>query len=280
MTLNAPKLGILAGGGNAPQALVQACRSSGRPFFVICLEGQAAPDFAADAPHAWIGLGAFGGLKKLCEKEQIQEIVMIGSVRRPSVSEVRPDWLGVKVLARVGLSSLGDDGLLRAIGKVIEEECGVRLIGAHDVFGGILTPSGVLTKMSPDAQAEADVVRGLEVARMLGQLDVGQSVLVQGGLVLGVEAIEGTDALIARGGAIRRAGAGGVLVKIAKPQQDERYDLPTVGPQTIENLAAAGFVGVAIEAGRSLLLDRDKTLETANKAGLFILGIQTGATND
>lgn len=276
----APKLGILAGGGSAPRAVMDACRAAGRPFFVICLEGQAPSELAGDAPHAWLGLGAVGALKKLCEKEAIREIVMIGSVRRPSVAELKPDWLGVKVLARIGLSSLGDDGLLRALGKALEEECGVRVIGAHEVFDGLLTPAGLLTDIGPDAQAEADIARGLDVARTLGVLDVGQSVVVQDGLVLGVEAIEGTDALIARAGSLARAGQGGVLVKLAKPQQDSRYDLPTIGPQTIRSLVAAGFAGLAVEEGRSLLLDRDATIAAANQAGLFIVGVRVGERNE
>lgn len=272
---DAPKLGILAGGGNAPQAVVRACVESGRPFYIFCLEGQAEPDFGRDHPHQWLGLGSFGALKKACEKEGIRELVMIGSVRRPSVAELKPDWLGVKVVARLGLSALGDDGLLRAVGKAIEDECNVRVIGAQDVFGGLLTPAGLLTKTKPDAQAESDIARGLDVARQLGQLDVGQSVVVQAGLVLGLEAIEGTDALITRTAALARKGGGGVLVKLAKPQQDNRYDLPTIGPRTIEALAAAGFAGLAVETDRSFLIDADQTIAAADKSGLFILGLST-----
>lgn len=275
------KLGILAGGGDAPKSVIAACRASGRPFYVFCLQGQADADLPTLTPDCeGLGLGAFGHLKKRCHELSIEEIVMIGSVRRPSVAELKPDWLGVKVMARIGLSSLGDDGLLRALGQAIEQECGVRVVGAHEVTGGILTPSGILGRVQPDDQARADVARGIEVASTLGALDVGQSVIVQGGLVLGVEAIEGTDALIARTGSLARAGGGGVLVKLAKPQQDSRYDLPTIGARTIESLAAAGFSGVAVEAGRSLLLGQSQTIAAADQAGLFIWGLQVSEDSE
>ena len=196
--------------------------------------------------------------------------------RRPSVSEIKPDWLSVKILAKIGLGRLGDDGLLRNLGKALEEECGVRLVGAADVFTDLLAPLGLLTTAVPDAQAKKDMERAMEVAETLGRLDVGQAVIAQQGLVLGVEAIEGTDALITRAATFKREGWGGVLVKLAKAQQDNRFDLPTIGPDTITAMERAGFSGIAIEAGRSLLLERDKTIAMANVTRLFILGFKRG----
>ncbi len=267
-----PKLGILAGGGSAPRELISICCSQRRAFFVIALEGQADTDLAFDAS---IGLGEFGKLKKLCGQERLSELVMLGRVRRPSVAELKPDFLGIKVIAKIGLNSLGDDGILRSVSKAIEDECGVSIVGVHDVFKEFLTPEGTLTKVGPDRQSRKDMTRGFKVVRALGSLDVGQAAVVQRGLVLGVEAIEGTDALIARAGELKRAGGGGVVVKCAKPQQDDRFDLPTLGPSTIESLVDAGFVGLAVEAGRSLFLEREKTIEVANKAGVFIVGLRS-----
>ena len=273
MTSSAPKLGIIAGGGTAPRTLIEACQKLQRPFYVVCLEGQADKGLAADVPHMWLPFGAAAKLKALAEQEQIGEIVMIGRVRRPSLLEIKPDWLAMKVLAKIGMNMLGDDALLRAIGKAMEEESGIRIIGVQDVFADFLTPEGALGSVTPNEDAQKDIERGIKVAKALGELDVGQSVIVQQGMVLGVEAIEGTDALIQRSGTVKRQGVGGVLVKMAKPQQDNRYDLPTIGPDTIAAMVKAGLIGVVLEAGRSLLIDREKTITEANAAGIFVLGI-------
>lgn len=271
----APKLGIIAGGGNAPRFLIEACQKTGRPFYVICLKGQADDGLAEGLPHVWLPLGAGAKLKELAAAEQIKEIVMIGRVRRPSLLEIKPDWLALKVLTKIGMNMLGDDALLRSIGTAMEEEAGVRVVGVQDVFTDLLTPEGKLGKIAPDEDAEKDIKRGIEVAKALGHLDVGQSVIVQQGMVLGVEAIEGTDALVARAAGLKREGVGGVLIKIAKPQQDNRYDLPTVGPDTIDAIQKAGLRGIALEAKRSLLIERDATIAKADAAGLFIIGIST-----
>jgi DUF1009 family protein len=268
----APKLAIIAGGGSAPHSLIEACQKLGRPFHVICIEGQADAGLAKDAPHTWLPLGAGSKLKALAEKEDIKEVVMIGRVRRPSLLEIKPDWLALKILTKIGMNMLGDDALLRSIGKAMEDEAGVRIIGVQDIFTDLLTGEGQLGRIAVDDQAEKDIQRGIEVATALGKLDVGQSVIVQQGMVLGVEAIEGTDALIRRSGDVRREGVGGVLVKIAKPQQDNRYDLPTIGPDTIAAMKQAGLIGVALEAGRSLLIERERTVQLADDAGIFILG--------
>lgn len=267
-----PKLGIIAGGGSAPRYLIEACQKLNRDFYLVCLEGQADKDLGQGLPHAWLPLGAAAKLKALAESEQIKEIVMIGRVRRPSLLEIKPDWLALKVLTKIGMNMLGDDALLRAIGKAMEEEGGLRVIGMQDVFKDLLTPEGVLGKVTPDEDAQKDIIRGIEVAKALGQLDVGQSVIVQQGMVLGVEAIEGTDALISRAAGLKREGEGGVLIKIAKPQQDNRYDLPTIGPDTIAAMIKAGVRGVALEAGRSLLIEREKTIASADAAGIFVVG--------
>ncbi len=268
-----PKLGIIAGGGAAPRQIVRACRALGRPFFLFCLEEQADKELAEEGPHAWISLGAAGKLREVCAAEGIGEVVMIGRVRRPSLSEMRPDFLGVKFLARIGLNALGDDGVLRGVAAAIEDVCGVRVVAAHEVMPEILAPKGVLTKAKPDKKAKADIAKGLKIARALGRLDVGQAVVVQQGIVLGLEAIEGTDALIARAGGLKREGGGGVLVKCAKPGQDVRLDLPSIGPETVQALARAGLEGVAVEAGASLLIDREATIKAADEAGLFIVGV-------
>ncbi len=269
-----PTLAILAGGGAAPKQLAAACRRAGRRFFLVGLEGHADPDIVNEGPHAWIPLGALGQLKELVRREGLTEAVLIGRVRRPSLSELKPDGVALRVLLKMGLMGLGDDGFLRGVSRALEEECGVRILGAHEVFGDLLMPEGPLTDRMPNAESQADIRRGMEVAEALGRLDVGQAVVVQQGLVLGVEALEGTDALLARAATLRREGPGGVVVKCAKPGQDNRFDLPTVGPLTLRGAAAAGLQGVALEAGRGLLLEREVTLRIARETGLFLIGVQ------
>ena len=271
--MSAPKLGIIAGGGGAPQRVIDACRSQGRDFFVFCLQGQAEAGLAMDAPHADLMIGAFSDFKRMVAEQKIGELVMIGRVRRPSLSELKLDWLAAKALAKIGFNALGDDALLRAVGTVIEQETGAKLIGVQDILGGVLLSEGCMGRHSPDTQALSDIARGREVARALGAVDVGQSVIIQQGLVLGVEAIEGTDALIARCAELRRDGPAPVLVKMAKPQQDDRFDLPTLGPDTVAAAIKAGLCGIAAEAGRTLIIDRDKVRDMANEGGIFVVGV-------
>ena len=262
----------MSGGGTAPRIVVDICKKQGRDYFIVCLEGQADKDLGEGEPHVWLPLGAGSKLKDVATQQQVKELLMIGRVRRPSLLELKPDWLSLNTIAKIGMNMLGDDALLQNIGKAIEEEIGVRVIGAQEVFKDLLTPEGQLGRIAPDADAENDIKRGIDVAKMLGTVDVGQSVIVQQGLVLGVEAIEGTDTLIARCAELKREGAGGILVKIAKPQQDNRYDLPTIGPNTVFAAAGAGVRGIVIEAGRSFFVEREKAIAMADGAGIFIVG--------
>jgi DUF1009 family protein len=209
---------------------------------------------------------------KILRENGAEELVMAGPVQRPTLAQLRPDWRGAKMAARIGLRALGDDALLTAVIREFEGE-GFRVVGLHEILDDLLMPSGPLTALRPDAQAEADIAQGIEVARALGALDVGQAVVVQQGIVLGVEAVEGTDALIERAGAVRREGPGGVLVKIAKPGQERRVDLPAIGRGTVERCARAGLRGIALHAGAALVLDRPDVASTAERVGLFVLGI-------
>lgn len=264
-------LGIIAGGGSGPRALIAACRAQERPFCVIALKDHADPELPCDMR---LGLGEMGALQKACARYGLSEIVLLGRVHRPSLLDVKPDLLGLKVLAKIGLNALGDDGLLKAVCKAIEEECNVRVVGAHEILSDFLTPMGLLTTRAPDELDRQDIARGWDIAGALGSLDVGQAALVQHGVVLGVEAIEGTDALIARARALKRSGGGGVLVKRAKPQQDRRFDLPSCGKDTLEALAQAGFAGLALEAGKSLFFEREEALAVAKAHNLFVLGLE------
>ncbi|KPF86235.1 UDP-2,3-diacylglucosamine pyrophosphatase [alpha proteobacterium AAP38] len=267
------RLGIIAGGGDLPRQVAETCRRGGRSFFVIALEGQGADAWLTpDLPHAVLRMGAAGAILERLRTEGVTEIVLAGGVRRPSLSDLRPDWYAARFFARLGLKALGDDGLLRAVSALLEEE-GFRVVGVQSLIADLLMPFGVLTQRRPDEQALADIAHGLMVAHALGAVDVGQAVVVQAGLVLGVEAIEGTDALIARCGLLKRDGAAPVLVKRAKPGQDRRLDLPTIGPDTVTACVAAGFAGIAVEAGGALLVGRADAVRAADAAGLFVTGL-------
>lgn len=271
-------LGLVAGAGALPGLVVAACRARGRPVFVLALEGYADPAVVEGVPHAWIRLGALGGGIDHLRRAEAVELVLAGGVRRPGLKDLLPDLRGARFLARVGLKALGDDGLLRAVVAELEDE-GFRVIGAHELLGDALAVAGAYGRQEPDAEAWRDIRRGIAVARGLGALDVGQGAVVQQGLVLAVEAIEGTDAMLGRCRELARPGSGGVLVKVKKPGQDSRADLPAIGPDTVERAAAAGLAGIAIEAGGALVLDRDRVAQRADALGLFVVGVDAGTAS-
>jgi len=274
-----PGLGILAGGGPMPARVAAAARAAGRAVFLIGLDGHAEQEVLAPFPHAIVRIGAAARILELLRANACRELVLVGPVRRPSIMDLRPDAEGARLLARIGRAAFaGDDGLLKAIVRVLGEE-GFSIVGAHEILTEVLGPRGLLTIAAPDAQALADIERGIAVARALGAADVGQCCVVQQGLALAVEAIEGTDAMLQRAAALRRPGPGGVLVKLVKPGQDRRADLPTIGPDTIRAAVAAGLRGVAFEAGGTILAERAATIAAADHAGLFLLGVDPAGKN-
>ena len=267
------KLGIIAGGGSIPKMLIEHCAAQGRDFFVLAIEGNADKALITDdIPHQWIRIGQAGtGFKRFAE-EKVQDVIMIGTIKRPGFFDLVPDLRTTAFFAKVGAKALGDDGILRALVNEIEAE-GMTVRGIHEVMSDLLLKPGILGRHKPDKQALVDIRRGIDVALALGKLDVGQSVVVQQGLVLGVEGIEGTDELIRRCGEYRRKGDGGVLVKLRKPQQDMRIDLPTIGPRSVSRAQESGLRGIVVHAGNGLIVDEAETIRLADKAGLFIMGI-------
>ncbi len=266
-------LGIIAGGGVLPARVAAAARATGRLRVLIGLQGFADPALLAPYPHVFARIGAAGRILELLRAHRCTEVVLIGAVRRPSLLDIRPDGEGTRILARIGRAAFaGDDGLLAAVARVLGEE-GFRVVAAHDVLGEALSPPGLLAGTAPDALAMADILRGTEVARALGRADVGQGCVVQQGIVLAVEAAEGTDAMLARCAGLAREGPGGVLVKLVKPGQDRRADLPTIGLETVRGAAACGLRGIAVEAGGTLLVDRAALFDAVRAAGLFLYGL-------
>ncbi|HJU20173.1 MAG TPA: UDP-2,3-diacylglucosamine diphosphatase LpxI [Stellaceae bacterium] len=266
------RIGIIAGSGVLPRRVVAACRAAGREVFVLALEGAAEPETVTDVPHAWCRLGAAATGLALLHEHGVGDLVLAGAIGRPSLAALRPDWRAAKFFARLGYRALGDDGLLSAVVKELEEE-GFRVLAPDAVIAAALAPAGPLGRHRPDGQAEADIAHGMTIARALGALDVGQAVVVQQGLVLGVEAIEGTDALIRRCAGLRREGPGGVLVKCEKPGQERRVDRPAIGPLTLALAAEAGLRGIAVEAAATIVLDREAVIRAADESGLFVVGV-------
>ena len=267
-----PKLGIIAGGGDLPQRIIDSCLAQGREFFILAIEGNADSHSVEAFPHAWTRIGAIGQALETLRNAGVQELVLAGRMKRPALAALRPDAGGVKLMAKLGSALLsGDNTLLSRIVAFFEEE-GFRVIGADDILSDLLAPAGPLGRVLPDARAQEDISVGVRAARALGELDIGQAVIVQQGIVLGLEAIEGTEALIARCAQLRLESSGGVLVKAKKPAQERRVDLPAIGVQTVEQIHAAGFAGIAIEAGGALIIDRTAVVTLADRLGIFVVG--------
>jgi DUF1009 family protein len=275
----APRLGILAGSGTLPQRVLDACRSSGRDAYVVAFKGETHDETVATAPHAWVRIGAVGRTIKLLREAGCEDVVFAGPVRRPALASLVPDRRGATLLAKLAAASGGDDSLFSILVSELEGE-GFHVIGADDVIADILAPPGPLGAHTPDRDAMSDIERGVGAVRALGAHDIGQAAVVQQGRVLGVEAAEGTDALIARCAGLRLEGPGGVLVKLKKPRQQRRVDLPAIGRATVDASAAAGLRGIAVEAGGTLVFDRDDAAAAADLAGLFVIGLTLDEPNE
>ncbi len=269
-------MGILAGGGPLPGRVARAAIQAGWRVFIVAFQDFAEPAVVAAFPHDVIRLAAASQILTALRRNGCRDLVLIGPVRRPSWRDLRPDADGARILGRIGRALFsGDDGLLAALVRVLGEE-GFVVRGADDFLGDEVAGQGALGAIAPDAQADADIVRGIAVVRALGALDIGQGCVVQHGLVLAVEALEGTDRMLERASSLRQPGPGGVLVKLVKPGQERRADLPTIGPRTVQAAADAGLRGIAVEAGGTLLIDRAACRATADRAGLFLTGIDMG----
>lgn len=276
------KLGLIAGGGSLPVEIAQHCERSGRPLFVIRLKGFAGTDLSPYA-GAEVGLAEIGKCMKALKRAGCRSICLAGNVARPDFSSLVPDLRGLMLLPKVVAGARkGDDALLRVLVGEFERE-GFQVEGAHDVMEDLTLAVGPLGAHRPSDEDLADARRALHVARAIGALDVGQAAVVSHGLVLAVEAQEGTDALLKRVAELPahlrgRPGAGqGVLAKAPKPIQETRVDLPTIGLATVQGVARAGLAGIVGEAGRLLVLDREATIALADQLDVFILGVELDA---
>jgi len=272
-------IGLIAAGGVMPFAVADSLTARGINPVLFALRGACDPVRVERFRHHWISIGQLGKATRLFRAENCRDLVFIGTLVRPALSEVRLDWGTLRVIGRVWAAFRGgDDHLLSGIGRILEQD-GFRMVGIKDVAPDLLMPEGCLTLKAPDEKAAADIARGRELLRALSPFDIGQATVVIDGHVVGVEDIEGTDGLLARvarlraEGRIRTRTARGVLVKAPKSGQDLRFDLPTMGPRTVEGAAAAKLAGIAIVAGNTIVVEPQAVIEAADAAGLFVTGL-------
>lgn len=267
------KLGVIAGAGALPGQIIAACRETGREFFVLAFEGSADPDIIGNVPVQWVRMSSLSTALESARREGVSELVLVGKIPRPSVMELMRDIRSAKFMAKVGTRMLGDDNILSAVVRELEEAEGFKVIGPETVLENLLATEGPYGRLAPSADELADIRRGLDVVHQLGRLDIGQAAIIQNEFVIGVEGAEGTDRLIQRCAEFVSPDLpGGVLVKAAKPTQDRRIDLPAVGLSTVEYAVEAGLRGIAVETGRALVVDRADMARAADAAGIFLCG--------
>ena len=280
----ADRVALIAGSGRLPVDVAEGLEAAGKPPFVILLEGEAV-ETGAFAPYERISLPveAIGGLVPLLRRNKITHLVMAGgAARRPKVTRIHWNFALLRLVPRVVAAlAQGDNGLLSAIVHHLEDN-GIKVLGPHEILPHLLARAGPMTRARPQRADRRDLAAAMEAALAIGRLDVGQAAVAIGGRAVALEGIEGTDGLLERVRDLRSHGrlagrARGVLVKCAKPGQEVRADLPSIGPGTVERAHAAGLAGVGVEAGRALVLDYAQTIERADTLGLFVVGLE-GAT--
>lgn len=267
-------LGIIAGGGTFPRIVALTARERGVRVVGVGFAADTAPDFPTYCDSfTWLKLGQLSRLISFFREQKVTKVVMAGPINKPRALDLRPDWRAARLL--FSLKAKGDDALLRAVAAEIERE-GMAVVGAHEFTPHLATPPGVLTQRAPSAKERDDIRAGWQLAAELGRFDIGQCLVIKDGIVLAVEAVEGTDAAITRGGQL--GGAGCVVVKRTKMGQDSRLDLPAIGIGTIRSMHAVNSTCLVLEAGRCLFFDREEALALANTHGITIIGCTDTAT--
>jgi DUF1009 family protein len=272
-------IGLIAGGGALPFAVGDSLSARGIAPVIFAHKGFCDPVQVTRFRHRWVALGRFGSLTKAMRSEGCRVILFIGALVRHALSDIRLDWGSLRLIPAfvAGLRG-GDDHLLSTTAGFFEKS-GFRLLGIKDVAPDLLMPQGTLTRAAPDAAALADIARGQDFLRAISSFDVGQAAVVIDNHVVATEDIGGTDSLLARVARLRDEGrlrakhGRGVLVKGPKAGQDLRFDLPALGPLTVAGVAGAGLAGIAIAAGYSVVAEPQAMIEAADKAGVFVTGV-------
>ena len=268
--INKNNIGIIAGGGQFPLLFIKAAHKAGRRVVVVAHKGETDEGVAQAADAVcWVKLGQLGKLISFFKREGVGETVFLGTITKTQIfRDILPDLKGISLWNKIDRKQ--DDAILRAIANTLEDE-GIRVLESTLYLRHLLFPSGVLTRKKPNKKQRRDIEFGWQNARAIGKLDIGQCVVIRDCSVLAVEAIEGTDATILRGGALAKEKS--VVVKVKKPGQDFRFDLPATGLNTIRSLQSVKGAVLAVEAGQSLLFDRELMIEEANKAGIVVVGV-------
>jgi DUF1009 family protein len=267
-------LGIIAGNGELPEIVIKHCLKHKKPFCVIFLE-DASPPAQPEYPRVNCSIGSVGKILKFFKKNNVTEVTLIGDVKKPVFSQLKVDIQGAALLGKIIKSALyGDNKILTTIIKFLEKK-GFKVLGCDEVIDNILTPLGILTKTKPSKVALEDIKISQQVLNRLSEFDIGQAIITQQKHVIAIEAAEGTDSLIKRSAELTSPNKKhkAVLVKLKKLKQDRRVDLPTIGLKTIKSLKKNNFAGIALDAQNSLILDKVKVIDAADKAGIFIIGV-------
>lgn len=276
------KVGLIAGGGDLPQAVIEGCLSGGHELCVVTLEGTQAKITGVETKDEHIG--KLGAISKYFKKNKCSHICFAGVVKRPDFTRLKPDWAGFKALPRVMAAARhGDDALLSHLLATFESQ-GFEIIAPQALCANILMPEGFLGTVEMSQDHRADSEKACRIAREIGALDIGQGAIVCNGLVLAVEAQEGTDAMLERAAGLppeltgTQSARAGVLAKMVKPGQERRVDLPTIGLKTIELAARAGLAGIVVEGGQCFVLSKEEVIRAADGYGLFIAGLPAAAS--
>jgi hypothetical protein len=270
-----PRLGIIAGSGELPAEVVAHCKALGRDFHLIAFTDITNEDIAYDTSHTWVSIGKVGKIIKTLREEKVEDLLLVGKVGRPALSALQLDFTALRLIAFLRkLRVQGDDAIFSAIIKFLENQH-FSVVGIDAVLADLLMPEGTLGDVEPDAIAKIDIELGTKIALEIGKHDIGQATIVQHGVVLGVEGAEGTDNLIRRCKTLHNEGPAGVLIKMCKPSQDRRVDLPSIGIDTVDNAHSSGLRGIAIEAGASLIINKEKVVKRANELGIFLVGVKS-----
>ncbi len=266
------KLGIIAGKGSLPAYLTSICKDKNIEPFIVGFEGQTNPGLMDKHNHFWANIGSAGKIIQFFKNNKVKDLVLIGGIKRPAFHEIKPDLKAVQILSKIGFKAIGDNDLLSALKSELENE-GFTIHAMHEFCDKLLIPEGAIGKYSPKEEDKHTIDLGLKISQEIGALDIGQSVIVQNGMVIGVEAVEGTDELIKRCANLQQKGRGGILVKSCKPQQDKALDMPTIGIETIINAHKAGLCGIVAQANNVMIVDIKNVAKYADKYKIFVIGV-------
>ena len=272
MEIKIPKLAIIAGNGSIPFYLIEECKKIGREYCLIIIEGHGKELSEKYDPDYIVSLSKMGRAVKYVKNIGIKHILMVGGVKRPSLKNIIPDLWTAKFLTTISSKVRGDNSVLSKLTKALEKE-GFIIVAPEEILPNLICPKGTLGKVKPNQQNNEDISTGYSVAKIIGANDIGQSIIIENGLVIAVEAAEGTDRMIKRSLILKKEKKAGVLIKVIKPMQDKRIDRPVIGIDTIKAVKKAGLDGIALESNEILILNYSEVILYADKEGLFVEGI-------